>query len=360
MKPDQSDSISADLAQRIKDLAKEFGFQQAAISDCQLDHEHDHYANWLKRNYQGEMGYMERNLEKRFDPAKLVEGTLSVICVRMDYLNKDSAHLQQLLDHPTLAYVSCYAQGRDYHKLLRKRLQRYAAAIAEITRPHGYRVFTDSAPVLEKALAVKSGIGWMGKHGNILNREHGSWFFLGEIFTDLPLPPDTAVDDHCGSCSACIDACPTEAIVAPFVVDARRCISYFTIEYQGVIDEALRRGIGNRIYGCDDCQLVCPWNRFEKISPEPDFKPRHGLDSISLKDCFGWTEQQFLDRFEGSAIRRIGYASWRRNITIALGNAAFDPHIVEILKHALNDANEVLAEHLHWAIEQQLSRGKNT
>ncbi len=351
-------TIDGDIASQIQRLGREFGFQQVGFSDCHLDTQHPRYHTWLERNFHGEMHYMARNVDKRLNPPALVEGTLSVICVRMDYLHAPSSSFVDLLDHPSLAYISRYALGRDYHKLIRKRLQGLAEAIGEIAGAHGYRVFTDSAPVLEKALAVKAGIGWMGKHSNILHREHGSWFFLGEIFTDLPLPVSQPLDDHCGDCSACIEACPTGAIVAPYVVDARRCISYLTIEHRGVIDEQFRAAMGNRIYGCDDCQLVCPWNRFEQITPEVDFKPRHGLDSISLAECFEWTQQQFLDRFEGSAIRRIGYACWRRNIVIALGNAAFDPHIMGILNEAVADADDMLREHLVWAIAEQQRRGQ--
>ena len=355
-----TDRINQEIARQIKQLGRNLGFQQVGFSDCRLDAEHPRYHDWLKRNFHGEMGYMARNVDKRLNPSALVDGTLSVICVRLDYLPESSAGCLELLDHPSAAYISRYALGRDYHKLMRKRLQRFAGLITEQVGPHGYRVFTDSAPVLEKALAVKAGIGWMGKHSNILHREHGSWFFLGEIFTDLPLPPDQAIEDHCGDCTTCLDKCPTRAIVSPYVVDARRCISYLTIEHRGSIAAEFRRAMGNRIYGCDDCQLVCPWNRFEQPSAEQDFQPRHGLDSISLIDCFGWTEQQFLDRFEGSAIRRIGYRCWRRNIAIALGNAAYDPHILGNLNRALVSADDMLSEHIAWAIAEQQARGQRT
>ncbi len=354
------DRVNADLAGDIQRLGQDFGFQQVGFSDCRLDEQHPHYHAWLARHFHGEMSYMARNIDKRLNPAALVDGTLSVICVRMDYLHQPSEQFAYLLDHPSLAYISRYALGRDYHKLIRKRLQHFAEAIGALVAPHGYRVFTDSAPVLEKALAVKAGIGWMGKHSNILQREHGSWFFLGEIFTDLRLPPGPPVDNHCGDCQACLDKCPTRAIVKPYVVDARRCISYLTIEHRGPIAEEFRRAMGNRIYGCDDCQLVCPWNRFEQTTAESDFHPRHGLDVISLSECFQWTEQQFLDRFEGSAIRRIGYNCWRRNIAIALGNAAFDPHIIDILNQALQGADAMLSGHIVWAIAEQQQRGSQT
>ncbi|MDJ0834561.1 MAG: tRNA epoxyqueuosine(34) reductase QueG [Gammaproteobacteria bacterium] len=353
----RDESISnPEFSQQIKLIGRELGFQDCAITNTRLDQQHQHYHAWLEQHYHGEMAYMARNIDKRLDPARLVPDTLSVICTRMDYLPQSSAECIDLLDHHSKAYVSRYALGRDYHKLIRKRLQQFAKRLQDLVGEFGYRVFTDSAPVLEKALAVKAGLGWMGKHSNILHREHGSWFFLGEIFTDLPLTPDQAQSDHCGECTACIDKCPTRAIVAPYVVDSRRCISYLTIEHHSAIPLEFRQALGNRIYGCDDCQLYCPWNRFERLTAETDFHSRHGLSDIELVDCFTWSEQQFLDRFEGSPIRRIGYQRWRRNIAVALGNAAFDPHIVSILKSALDQATPLVAEHCQWALDQQMNK----
>jgi len=340
-------------SQTIKQIGLELGFQQVGITDAHLDPQHRFYKQWIERNYHGEMSYMERNLEKRLYPAELVPGTLSVICVRLDYLVPEEQDLMVLLEQKPRAYLSRYALGRDYHKLMRKRLQKYAERITEICGDTGYRVFTDSAPVLEKALAVKAGIGWQGKHSNILHREHGSWFFLGEIFTDLQLEIDSPQDDHCGRCRSCIDICPTAAIVEPYVVDARRCISYLTIEHHSEIPLEFRAAIGNRIYGCDDCQLVCPWNRFAQYSREADFQPRHGLDNISLMDCYAWSEADFMRRMEGSAIRRIGHQRWLRNIVIALGNADHDPHVIAVLRRDYSAHTAYVQHHIDWAIEQQ-------
>jgi len=337
----------------IKQIGLELGFQQVGITDVELDPHHQHYARWIARNFHGEMAYMERNVDKRLHPAQLVPDTLSVICVRLDYLPAERRNPLDLLDHDSLAYVSRYALGRDYHKMMRKRLQKFADRISEICGDMGYRVFTDSAPVLEKALAAKAGIGWQGKHSNLLHREHGSWFFLGEIYTDLRLEIDAPMANHCGRCTSCIDICPTAAIVEPYQVDARRCISYLTIEHRSEIPVEFREAIGNRIYGCDDCQLVCPWNRFAKYSSEADFQPRHGLDKISLIDCYRWSETEFMQKMEGSAIRRIGYQCWIRNIVIALGNAARDPHIVSILKQDYAQHSGFIQHHIDWALQQQ-------
>jgi epoxyqueuosine reductase len=341
------------LSQQIKQMGLELGFQQVGITDTQLDSEHKHYNEWIDLNFHGEMSYMERNIDKRFYPEQLVPDTLSVICVRLDYYKNEGRWPIDLLNQTDLAYVSRYALGRDYHKLIRKRLQQFANQISTIVGDLGYRVFTDSAPVLEKALASKAGIGWQGKHSNILNKKNGSWFFLGEIFTNLTLENDSPVGNHCGSCTSCIDVCPTKAIVAPYVVDARRCISYLTIESKSAIPIEFREAIGNRIYGCDDCQLFCPWNRFAKLSQEADFNPRHGLDNIALLDCFDWTEDDFDTKTLGSAIRRIGYQSWIRNIAIALGNANYDPHIIACLKSAYAKHNSFIQEHIDWAIGHQ-------
>ncbi len=328
------------------------------ITDVHLDPHHQHYAEWIARNYHGEMGYMARNVHKRLHPAELVADTLSVICVRLDYLVEEAQNPVDLLDHPYLAYVSRYALGRDYHKLMRKRLQKFADRIKQDHGNMGYRVFTDSAPVLEKALAARAGIGWQGKHSNILHREHGSWFFLGEIYTDMVLDTDDPIDNHCGRCTSCIDVFPTAAIVEPYWVDARRCISYLTIEHRSEIPVEFRQAIGNRIYGCDDCQLVCPWNRFAKYTSEIDFQPRHGLDHISLMDCYRWSEADFMHKMEGSAIRRIGYQCWIRNIVIALGNAARDPHIESILRQDYAQHSGFIQHHVDWAIQQQRDKSQ--
>lgn len=299
---------------------------------------------------------MARNVHKRLHPEALVPATLSVVCVRLDYLIEEHHNPLDLLEQDSRAYVSRYALGRDYHKLMRKRLQKFADKICETYGNMGYRVFTDSAPVLEKALAAKAGIGWQGKHSNILHRNHGSWFFLGEIYTDMELEPDTPLDNHCGRCTSCIDICPTQAIVAPYQVDARRCISYLTIEHRSEIPLEFRSAIGNRIYGCDDCQLVCPWNRFANYTSEPDFQPRHQLDNISLMECYHWSKSEFERKMEGSAIRRIGHQCWLRNVVIALGNADHDPHIIATLKQDYTQHSGFIQHHIDWAVEQQQSK----
>jgi epoxyqueuosine reductase len=341
------------LAREIRARAKELGFQQVGITDTGLQAAENHLLNWLAKNHHGEMSYMARHGLKRSRPAELVPGTTRIISVRMDYLPQDARTAVALLKLDRHAYISRYALGRDYHKLMRSRLQKLVQYIQSRLENFNYRIFTDSAPVLEKALAEKAGIGWIGKHTNLLSRQAGSWFFLGEIYTDIPLPVDDAVEEHCGSCQACIDICPTQAIIAPFQLDARLCISYLTIEYRGSIDEKLRPLLGNRIYGCDDCQLCCPWNRFAKISKEHDFQPRHGLDDVQLLALFNWSESEFLKKLEGSAIRRIGYQSWQRNLAIAMGNAEFDPEILSTLEKRLASASGLVAEHIDWAIKQQ-------
>ncbi len=340
------------LAQQIKRWGEQLGFQQLGICDTGLDEAEAHLTRWLARGFNGDMHYMARHGTKRTRPAELLPGTLRIISVRMDYL-PDEPDPAQILDDPARAFVSRYALGRDYHKVLRRRLQQLADRIAEQAGPFGYRAFVDSAPVMEKALAAKAGLGWIGKHSNLLNRDAGSWFFLGELYTDLPLPVDTPVEDHCGDCMACLDICPTQAIVAPYQVDARRCISYLTIELHGSIPASLRPLIGNRIYGCDDCQQVCPWNRFAQPSNEADFAPRHGLDSAALLELFGWSENEFLDRTAGSAIRRIGYVRWLRNLAVALGNAPPNPAIVEALEARRDHPNALVREHVGWALAQQ-------
>ena len=344
---------SLSKTQTVKQIGLDLGFQQVGVTDVELDPFHEHYAAWIERNYHGEMSYMARNLDKRLHPQQLVPNTLSVICVRLDYLIEEKTKPFDLLEQRSRAFISRYALGRDYHKLMRKRLQKYANRICDEFGDMGYRVFTDSAPVLEKALAAKAGIGWQGKHSNILHRDHGSWFFLGEIFTDLELEADTPLDNHCGRCSSCIDVCPTQAIVAPYLVDARRCISYLTIEHRSEIPVEFRQAIGNRIYGCDDCQLVCPWNRFARYTLEADFQPRQGLDDIALLECYAWSKQEFERKMEGSAIRRIGHQCWLRNVVIALGNADYDPHIVATLQHDYDRHSGFVQHHIDWAIQQQ-------
>jgi epoxyqueuosine reductase len=351
----------ASLAESIKSWSRELGFQQTGISDIDLSVAEQRLNKWLQDGYHGEMHYMEKHGAARSHPEKLVPGTLRVVSVRLDYLPENHQSISAILDSPEQAFVSRYALGRDYHKLIRNRLQKLADRIADKIGPFGYRVFTDSAPVLEKPLAEKAGLGWIGKHSNLINKESGSWFFLGEIYTDLPLPVDSAATDHCGTCHACIDCCPTGAIVAPYIVDARKCISYLTIELDGSIPQELRPMMGNRIYGCDDCQLYCPWNRFAKPTVEPDFMPREHLDSETLANLFCWTEAEFLQRTEGSAIRRIGFNRWLRNIAIALGNAlaagaGSRTTIVGALQTHLNHESEMVREHVNWAMQQQSIR----
>ncbi|MBL0041222.1 MAG: tRNA epoxyqueuosine(34) reductase QueG [Xanthomonadales bacterium] len=339
------------LATRIKHEANDLGFQACGITGTRLDEDEAHLLHWLDDGFHGDMDYMQRHGSKRTRPQELVPGTLSVISVRMDYLSADAADMQATLDDPSLAYVSRYALGRDYHKLMRNRLQQLADRIGAIIGPFGYRAFVDSAPVLEKALARNAGLGWIGKHANLIDTKRGSWFFIGELYTDLPLPHDAAETGHyCGTCTRCIDVCPTRAIVAPHRIDARRCISYLTIELHGPIPEDLRALIGNRIYGCDDCQLVCPWNKFAQPTAERDFLPRNGLDRIALTDAFSWNEAEFLARTEGSPIRRIGHERWLRNIAVALGNAPTGPAILDALQSRRDDPSPLVREHVQWAL----------
>ncbi len=347
----------AGLAGRIKAWGRELGFQQVGITGVDLAGDEALLDRWLAEGRHGEMAYMERHGSRRSRPAELVPGTARVISARMDYLPESGADPWDVLDDPRLGYVSRYALGRDYHRLLRKRLQALADRITEIAGPFGYRVFTDSAPVLEKPLARNAGLGWIGKHTNLINTGAGSWFFLGEIYTDLTLPTDRAAEDRCGTCRACIDVCPTGAITGPYRLDARRCISYLTIELQGSIPVELRPLMGNRIYGCDDCQLVCPWNRYARATREAGFLPRHELDAPALLELFRWSEADFLRIMSGSAIRRIGYACWLRNVAVALGNAPYDPLIVQGLRKRSDDSSPLVREHVAWALEQQLGRG---
>ena len=339
----------------VKDIRRwggELGFQQIGISDIVLNQAESRLQRWLDKNFHGQMHYMERHGSKRSRPDELIPGTISVISARMDYLPEDQDDAKALLDHESKAYVSRYALGRDYHKLLRKQLSKLSAKIQSVVGPFGHRVFVDSAPVLEKPIAEKAGLGWIGKHTNLINRDAGSWFFLGELYTDLPLPVDETASGHCGSCRACIDVCPTQAIVAPYELDARRCISYLTIELKESIPLEFRKAIGNRIYGCDDCQLFCPWNKFAKPTAEGDFAPRHALDCEELSELFSWSEDQWLHNTEGSAIRRIGYERWLRNIAVALGNADTTPSVVAALRSKSDCASEMVTEHVAWALEQ--------
>ncbi len=340
------------LAASIQAWGKELGFQQTGISDVNLDQAESRLSEWLAQQFHGEMDYMQRHGLKRSRPEQLVPGTVRVISARMDYLPTEDQNPEALLDHPSKGYVSRYALGRDYHKVLRSRLKTLARRIEERAGAYGYRVFVDSAPVLEKALAEKAGLGWIGKHTNLINKDAGSWFFLGELYTDLPLPVDEPESSHCGSCRACLDVCPTGAIVAPYQLDARRCISYLTIELKGPIPEEFRKLIGNRIYGCDDCQLFCPWNKFAKPSDESDFVPRHGIASSELTELFGWSEETWLAKTEGSAMRRIGYQQWLRNIAVALGNAESSPDVISALDGKLNSGDELVDEHVQWARQQ--------
>ncbi len=345
-----------ELAQTIKLWAKELGFQATGITDTDLTIAEQRFNHWLEQQMHGEMAYMSRHGSKRTRPAELEQGTLSIICVRMDYFPEDPEHTIDLLEQPEKGYIARYSLGRDYHKVVKKRLQTLASRLEQKIGPFGYRVFTDSAPVLEKPLAEKAGLGWIGKHSNVLQEKTGSWFFLGEIFTNLPLPVDTPAVNHCGSCTKCMDACPTQAIVEPYIVDSRLCISYLTIESRSAIPESLRPLMGNRIYGCDDCQLFCPWNRFSQQTAESDYFARGDLASPQLLDLFAWSEEQFLKNTEGTAIRRIGHESWLRNIAVALGNClASDPENTDDIIQALKNkqtTSAMVQEHIDWALKQ--------
>ena len=356
------------LAQQIRDWAAQLGFQQAGISALDLDHQHiQHLDRWLDDGFHGDMAYMATRRDLRAEPQTLVPGATRIISLRMDYLVGDTQPVK-LLKEPGKAYLSRYALGRDYHKLIRKRLQKLAdqitAAASALQTEHQYRVFVDSAPVLERAYANQSGLGWIGKNTMLLNRTAGSWFFIAELFTDLPLPIDPPEQkNHCGSCTACLDICPTDAFTNPYQLDARRCISYLTIESKAPIPVELRSKMGNRIFGCDDCQLICPWNRFAKTTSETDFSPRHQLDNITLIQLFEWDEQQFLKNTEGSPIRRAGYQSWLRNIAVALGNLLASnaseqdkQQTIHALKVRQNCDSELVREHIEWALQQRASQ----
>ncbi len=383
----------ASLTQDIKRWGTELGFQDIGISDVNLERDEMHLNDWLQKRFHGSMDYMAAHGNKRSRPAELMPGTLRVISVRLDYTDTNAANAQQRLTEPDRAYVSRYALGRDYHKVLRQRLKALAAKIEkacedvrlaanpldidiENSDAHtntssrednvngatgvSQRVFVDSAPVLEKALARDAGLGWIGKHTNLINHQGGSWFFLGELFTNLPLPIDTPATNHCGTCTTCIDVCPTKAIVAPYQVDARRCISYLTIENKGAIPEEFRKMMGNRIYGCDDCQLFCPWNKFAHSDVPEDFVPRHELDNSTLTTLFKWSAEDFDLNTRGSAIRRTGYVGWIRNIAVALGNAPSTPEVVQALELREHDSNPIVKEHVCWALAQHRGCGHNT
>ena len=346
----------AALANRIKPhqiklWGAELGFQAVGIADVDLSAAGGRLAEWLGMGWHGEMDYMARHAALRSQPADLVPGTVRVLSCRMDYLADVPGTVERELQEPSRAYIARYARGRDYHKVMRGRLQKLCERIESEVGPFGHRAFADSAPVMEVELAVRAGIGWRGKHTLLLDRQ-GSWFFLGEIYCDLDLETDAPVANHCGTCRKCIDVCPTQAITAPYQLDARRCISYLTIELKGPIPEDLRPLIGNRVYGCDDCQLVCPWNGFAKTSAELDFQVRNGLDSSSLLQLFAWTEEEFDRRMQGSPIRRIGYERWLRNLAVGLGNAPASPEVILALRARADHPSALVREHVAWALER--------
>lgn len=341
----------AALAREIKRWGAELGFQNVGIADCDLTAAETRLLDWLGKGFHGDMDYMAKHGVRRARPAELVPGTLRIIATRMDYLPR-ARESWSVINDGARAFVSRYAVGRDYHKVVRRRLQRLADRITAAVGEFNYRAFTDSAPVMEVELAQKAGLGWRGKHTLLLSRDAGSYFFLGEIYTDLPLPVDRAPENHCGSCSRCLDVCPTRAIIAPYELDARRCISYLTIEHKGSIPVELRPLIGNRVYGCDDCQLVCPWNKFAQPSVEADFDVRNGLDNATLVDLFAWSEEEFHARLLGSAIHRIGYHRWLRNLAVGLGNAPTSTAVVAALRARADHPSAVVREHVAWALEQ--------
>jgi len=341
------------LEERIRQWGRDLGFDAVAIAGTELEAEEARLMEWLGRGWHGEMDYMARHGARRARPAELVPGTLSVITARLNYTPADARDADEVLADPDLAFVSRYALGRDYHKVMRAKLQQLADRMTSELGPFHYRVFTDSAPVMEVSLAQRSGLGWRGKHTLLLSRDAGSLFFLGELFVALDLARDAPVTEHCGTCSRCIAVCPTQAIVAPYQLDARRCISYLTIEHHGSIPEELRPHMGNRIYGCDDCQMVCPWNKYAKTAVIPDFSVRHGLDAAGLSELFAWTEEEFDKRMEGSAIRRIGHERWLRNIAVALGNAPKSEAARAALLARASHPSEQVREHVAWALARQ-------
>ena len=346
------------LVKKIKTWGQELGFAEIGIAGTDVSNASQKLRQWLESGYHGEMDYMAKHADLRSTPAALVPGTCSVVSARLNYWQGHDG--EQVLANPELAYISRYALGRDYHKALRNRLQRLAERIAlevatsEPAQPLTYRVFSDSAPVMEVEFSRQSGIAWRGKHTLSLTRQ-GSWHFLGEIYLSLPLPPDKPIGEHCGNCQRCLDACPTQAIVAPYQVDARRCISYLTIELPGSIPVELRPLIGNRIYGCDDCQLCCPWNRFAQLG-DRDYAARHGLDTAALTDLFGWSEEEFENRLAGSPIRRIGHPRWLRNIAVALGNSPGSSRSIAALTNRLDHPSALVREHIDWALRNIIAR----
>ncbi len=342
----------ADIRSRLAVLARALGFQQLGIAGVDLPGDEARLERWLAEGRHGEMTYMARHGRRRSRPAELLPGTLRVICVRMDCFAPDAAPALEVLEDPERAYIARYALGRDYHHVVRRRLQKLADGLVAEIGPFGYRAFVDSGPVLEKPLARDAGLGWIGKHTNLINRRAGSQFVLGELFTDLPLPMDEPAIDHCGSCTACLPACPTGAITAPYQLDARLCISYLTIELHGSIPEALRKPMGNRVFGCDDCQLACPWNKFAALAADPDFKSRNGLDAPLLAELFAWSEAEYLERTRGSALRRLGHRRWLRNLAVALGNARTSAAVVEALQSREGHPDAVVREHVRWALAQ--------
>ena len=346
----------ARATERVREIARAHGFQRCGVSGIELGEDEAHLADWLGKGLYGTMDWMARHGTMRARPAELLPGTVRVISVGMDYGHKDDAQAWDTLHDGDRAYVARYALGRDYHKLMRNRLQKFADAIAAEIGAFGYRVFVDSAPVLERALARNAGLGWIGKHPCLIDKQGGSWFFLGEIYIDLPLPVDTPATAHCGTCTRCIDVCPTQAIIGPQRLDARRCISYLTIEHDGAIPEDMRPLMGNRIYGCDDCQLVCPWNKFARRTDEPDFRARNDLDTASLAQLFAWEEDEFLRRTEGSPIRRSGHERWLRNIAVALGNAPTSAQTLTALEARRAHASPIVREHVAWALQQHAAR----
>jgi epoxyqueuosine reductase len=376
MKSNLSTIDFAKLSRDIKTWGREIGFNEIGISDTDLSVEENHLQQWLDDGRHGEMDYMARHGTKRARPHELVPGTVRVISVRLNYVAPNAKESWSVIEDADAAFISRYTLGRDYHKVMRNKLQKLADKIHAEVEDFSYRVFTDSAPVMEVALARKAGIGWRGKHTLLLTREAGSMFFLGELFTNVPLTVDSPVSEHCGTCTKCIDVCPTQAITAPYQLDARRCISYLTIENKGAIPEQFRAAIGNRIYGCDDCQLICPWNKYAKLATEIDFNIRHHLDDVTLLELSDWTAQQFNERMEGSAIRRIGYDAWSRNIAVALGNLLATLSRNEAAMHANNNlleierasaiadalrrrreiASDMVREHIDWALSQAPSR----
>lgn len=346
----ESEQILADL----RTWSQALGFSHVGVSDVDLSQAEPYLLEWLSNGYHGEMAYMAKHGVKRSRPAELVPGTMRVITVRFPYLTADIKKSCIALDQPEQAYIARYALGEDYHLVMKERLRELAERMQEAVGPHGYRVFVDSAPVLEVEIAQKAGLGWRGKHTLLLSRDEGSFFFLGEIFTDWPLPTTPSTTAHCGSCTRCIEVCPTQAIIAPYKLDARRCIAYLTIELKGAIPIEFRSMIGNRIYGCDDCQLFCPWNKYAKTSKEIRFQSQAALESASLLELWAWTASDFQTRLKGSAIHRIGYERWRRNIAVGLGNAPASVDVIRVLVEAYPEESELVREHISWALERQL------